>query len=145
MSVAVAEAGAVTTAACPVSGFELEYRLADGGRRREPLLACAAERFDGVPQMVVAVAGTRVRLADAAGKVTVAAVTTLLAEGRLELDGGGAGEATGQEVGLEGLPPSAVERARWWEGHLAEIVYGCRWTRRRAAGPGRTVTRSSTA
>jgi hypothetical protein len=29
-------------------GFSLEYVREDGGRRREPLVACAAERFEGV-------------------------------------------------------------------------------------------------
>ena len=27
-------------------------------------------------------------------------------------------------AGLEGLPAGAVEEARWWEAHIAEVVYG---------------------
>ena len=83
-------------------------------------------RVDGVPHVVIGVSGTGVRLADEAGEVMAATVTGLLAEGRLDLDGAGGGRSSvpRREAGLEGLPEAMVEAARWWERHIAEVVYG---------------------
>ncbi len=83
-------------------------------------------RVDGVPHVVTGISGTGVRLADAAGEVIAATVTGLLAEGRLDLDGaeGGRRSVPRREAGLEGLPEAMVETARWWERHIAEVVYG---------------------
>jgi hypothetical protein len=96
-----------------------------GGARR--LLAIGDRvRVDGVPRVVIGVSGTQVRLAGEDGTVVTAAVTGLLAEGRLDLDGAGTGLRGDprREVGLEGLPEAMVEAARWWERHIAEVVYG---------------------
>ena len=97
---------------------------AAGGRRR--LVVGDRVRVDGVPQVVIGVSGTGVRLAGKDGTVVAATVTGLLAEGRLDLDGAGTGlgDVPRREVGLEGLPEAMVEAARWWERHVAEVVYG---------------------
>jgi hypothetical protein len=83
-------------------------------------------RVDGVPHVVIGISGTGVRLADEAGEVIEATVTGLLAEGRLDLDGaeGGRPSVPRREAGLESLPEAMVETARWWERHIAEVVYG---------------------
>jgi Mu transposase, C-terminal len=96
---------------------------AAGPRRR--LAAGDRVLLDGAPHVVIGVSGTRVRLADEAGSVTEAAVTTLLADGRLILERAVPRDAPPcPEIGLEGLPAKAVESARWWERHVAEVVHG---------------------
>lgn len=96
------------------------------GAPRRQLVIGDRVRVDGVPHVVIGVSGTGVRLADEAGGVIAATVTGLLAEGRLDLDGAGGGRRSvpRREAGLEGLPAAMVEAARWWERHIAEIVYG---------------------
>ena len=82
-------------------------------------------RAGGVPQIVIGVSGTVVRLADEAGNVQDVPVTTLLADDRFELAGGPARVgAAAVQIGMDGLPAAAVAQARWWEGHIAEVVYG---------------------
>ena len=97
---------------------------AAGARRR--LVIGDRVRVDGVPQVVIGISGTGVRLAGEDGTMVAATVTGLLAEGRLDLDGAGTGlgDVPRREVGLEGLPEAVVEAARWWERHIAEVVYG---------------------
>jgi putative transposase len=99
-------------------------RTAGAPRRR--LVIADGVRADGVPHVVIGVSGTGVRLADEAGDVIPATVTGLLAEGRLDLDGARASRCGGprREAGLEGLPEAMVGAARWWERHIAEVVYG---------------------
>ncbi len=80
-------------------------------------------RAGGVPHIVIGVSGSGVRLADEAGNVTAVTVAALLSDDRFEL-AAGAGDVPRREVGLEGLPAAAVEAARWWEDHIAEVVYG---------------------
>ena len=96
-----------------------------GGARRRLVIGDRVS-VDGVPHVVIGVSGTGVRLADEAGGVLAATVTNLLAEGRLDLGGAGTGlrNVPRREVGLEGLPEAMVEAARWWERHIAEVVYG---------------------
>ena len=99
----------------------------EGGRRAAAQLVIGDRvRVDGVPQVVIGVSGTGVRLAGEDGTVVAATVTGLLAEGRVDLDGAGAGlgDVPRREVGLEGLPEAVVEAAQWWERHIAEVVYG---------------------
>jgi putative transposase len=97
---------------------------AAGARRR--LVIGDRVRVDGVPRVVIGISGMGVRLAGEDGTVVAATVTGLLAEGRLDLDGAGTGlgDVPRREVGLEGLPEAVVEAARWWERHIAEVVYG---------------------
>ena len=70
--------------------------------------------------------GTAVRFADDDGVVEEAAVAELAGSGRLLLPPRGTGGHPGVQVGLAGLPPEAVERARWWEAHIIEVVDGTR-------------------
>src|SRR6266851_3630069 len=44
--------------------------------------------------------------------------------GRMRLQPRGPGGHPAAQTGLAGLPPEAVERARWWEGHIIEVVNG---------------------
>ncbi len=99
--------------------------MSAGGARRRLVIGDRV-RVDGVPRVVIGVSGTEVRLAGEDGTVVAAAVTGLLAEGRLDLDGAGTGlcDDPRREVGLEGVPEAMVEAARWWERHIAEVVYG---------------------
>jgi transposase InsO family protein len=80
----------------------------------------------GVPNVVVGVSGTHVRLADDEG--TVQTVTTAdLADGtRFAIPSPSLPRGPRPETGLEGLPAAAVEEASWWEAHIAEVVYGLR-------------------
>jgi hypothetical protein len=93
-----------------------------GPRRR--LAVGDRVRVDGVPHVVIGVAGTRVRMASEAGDVRTVLVAELLAEGRLELGPARPGDAPRREAGADGLPGAVAEEARWWEGHIAEVVYG---------------------
>jgi transposase InsO family protein len=81
-------------------------------------------RVDGVAHIVIGVTGTRVRLADGAGRVLMVTVTDLVTDGRFGLEGTQVPVAARPEVGLEGLPAAAVAEASWWQAHLAEVVYG---------------------
>jgi putative transposase len=93
-----------------------------GPRRR--LAVGDRVRVDGVPHVVIGLAGTRARMASEAGDVTTALVAELLAEGRLELGQARPLGAARRETGADGLPDAVAEKARWWEGHIAEVVYG---------------------
>jgi hypothetical protein len=81
---------------------------------------------DGRPAVVIGIAGTRVRMADEEGTVTIATVTELAASPRFEFPAAAPAEHAGPGIGLEGLPAAAVEEASWWEAHIAEVVYGLR-------------------
>jgi transposase InsO family protein len=79
---------------------------------------------DGVPNIVIGVSGTWVRLADEAGNVQAVTVTELASDARVELADAAVPRLPRPEIGLEGLPAGAVEEASWWEAHIAEVVYG---------------------
>ena len=75
--------------------------------------------------MVLGASGTAIRFAGDDGVVEEAAVADLAGSGRLRqprLAGG----RPGPQIGLAGLPPEMVERARWWEDHIIEVVDGTR-------------------
>jgi transposase InsO family protein len=80
----------------------------------------------GMPSVVVSVTGTRVRMADEAGKVCMVTAAELAADPRFEIPAAALSRGPGPEIGLEGLPAAAVEEASWWEAHIAEVVYGLR-------------------
>src|SRR6266571_3849500 len=80
---------------------------------------------DDRPRVVLGGSGTLVRFAGDDGTVEDASVAELVGSGRLRLPSRGAGGQPGR-VGLAGLPPEMVERARWWEAHIIEVVDGTR-------------------
>jgi transposase InsO family protein len=97
-----------------VSGRAVRYGVGIGDR----------VRVAGEPHLVIGVSGTLVRLADPAGNVRSVMMTELLAGDRYELVDGPSARPAAVPGGLEGLPGGAVEQARWWEAHIAEVVYG---------------------
>src|SRR5271170_7891600 len=82
--------------------------------------------IDGRPWVVLGASGTSIRFADDDGMVEEAAVAELAGSGRLRLQPRGTGGEPGTRTGLAGLPPEAVEQARWWEAHVIEVVDGTR-------------------
>jgi len=81
---------------------------------------------DGRPNVVIGIAGTRVRMADEDGTVSTATVAELVADPRFEFPAAAPPRGTRPGTGLEGLPAAAVKEASWWEAHIAEVVYGLR-------------------
>ena len=81
--------------------------------------------IDGRPQVVLGASGTAIRFAGDDGVVEEAAVADLAGSGRLRQPRP-AGGRPGPQIGLAGLPPEMVERARWWEDHIIEVVDGTR-------------------
>ena len=81
--------------------------------------------IDGRPQVVLGASGTAIRFACDDGVVEEAAVADLAGSGRLRQPRS-AGGRPGPQIGLAGLPPEMVERARWWEDHIIEVVDGTR-------------------
>jgi transposase InsO family protein len=80
----------------------------------------------GVPNVVVSVSGTWVRLADDAGMVRTVTAAELADATRFEIPSPVPPRGRRPETGLDGLPAAAVGEASWWEAHLAEVVYGLR-------------------
>ena len=74
--------------------------------------------------MVLGASGPLIRFADDDGAVEEAAVAELVGSGRMRLQPRGPGGHPAAQTGLAGLPPEAVERARWWEAHIIEVVDG---------------------
>jgi transposase InsO family protein len=81
-------------------------------------------RVAGEPHLVIGVSGTLVRMADRAGHVTEVTVAGLAGDARFELADGPRARPAPPRAGLEALPAAAAEEARWWEPHIAEVVYG---------------------
>ena len=80
----------------------------------------------GIPNVVVSVSGTHVRLADDAGTVRTVTAAGLADSTRFSVGPGEPPRGPRPETGLEGMPAAAVEEASWWEAHIAEVVYGLR-------------------
>jgi transposase InsO family protein len=81
---------------------------------------------DGKPNVVIGIAGTRVRMADEDGTVSTATVAELVADPQFEFPAAAPPRETRPGIGLEGLPAAVVEEASWWEAHITEVVYGLR-------------------
>jgi transposase InsO family protein len=79
-----------------------------------------------MPSVVISVSGSRIRLADEEGTVRTVTVAELAADPQFEIPAAASSRGMRPEVGLEGLPAAAVEKASWWEAHIAEVVYGLR-------------------
>ena len=79
--------------------------------------------IDGRPQVVLGASGAAIRFAGDDGVVEEAAVADLAGSGRLRQPRPPGGRP-GPQIGLAGLPPEMVERARWWEDHIIEVVDG---------------------
>ncbi len=80
----------------------------------------------GRPNVVIGIAGTRVRLADEDGTVSTATIAELVTDPRFEFPAAASARGSRPGIGMEGLPAAAVEEASWWEAHIAEVVYGLR-------------------
>jgi transposase InsO family protein len=78
------------------------------------------------PNVVIGMAGTRVRMADEDGTVTTATVAELVTDPQFEFPDAAPPRGAMPGIGLEGLPAAAVEEASWWEAHISEVVYGLR-------------------
>lgn len=81
---------------------------------------------DGRTRVVLGASGALIRFADDDGAVEAAPVAELAGSGRLRLQPRGTGGPGDARTGLAGLPPEAVEQARWWEAHIIEVVDGTR-------------------
>jgi transposase InsO family protein len=80
----------------------------------------------GVPNVVVSVSGSWVRLADDKGTVQTVTAAELADSSRFGIPSPVPPRGPRPETGLEGMPAAAVEEASWWEAHIAEVVYGLR-------------------
>ena len=74
--------------------------------------------------MVLGASGPLIRFAADDGAVEETAVAELVGSGRMRLQPRGPGGHPPARTGLAGLPPEAVEKARWWEAHIIEVVDG---------------------
>jgi transposase InsO family protein len=82
-------------------------------------------RFDGDEHQVVALAGTSVRLRSRGGAAQVVLLVFLLAAADFELlDDQETAPAVEPFGLLEALPREVLDRARWWEQHIVEVVTG---------------------
>src|SRR5260370_35493165 len=80
--------------------------------------------IDGRPRVVLGASGPLIRFTDDDGAVEEAAVAELVGSGRMRLQPRGPGRHPAAQTGLAGLPPEAVERARWREAHIIAVVDG---------------------
>ena len=74
--------------------------------------------------MVLGASGSLIRFAADDGAVEESAVAELVGSGRMRLQPRGPAGHPPARTGLAGLPPEAVEQARWWEAHIIEVVDG---------------------
>jgi hypothetical protein len=90
----------------------------------DPVRAGDRVTIDERPRVVLGASGPLIRFTDDDGAVEEAAVADLVGSGRMRLQPRGPGGHPAAQTGLAGLPPEAVERARWWEAHIIEVVDG---------------------
>ncbi|MEU8971883.1 transposase [Streptomyces monashensis] len=82
-------------------------------------------RFDGRLHTVAGLEGTAVRLVDEAQSASVVMLAHLLSSSGFEVVTPASVRTVVPATGvLEGLPAKAVERAEWWQRHLAEMLTG---------------------
>ena len=81
-------------------------------------------RYDGADHVVVALAGTSVRLRSGAGSELVVLAGHLMACPEFEVAGGGRLPEIEPSGLLEGLPARVLARAREWERHVVEAQTG---------------------
>jgi len=79
-------------------------------------------RANGVVRTVVGLSGQEIVLAGADGTVVRLTVVELMAAEDFSVLGGARAEMVPR--GVEDLPANAVEQARWWEGHILEVLRG---------------------
>jgi len=80
-------------------------------------------RLGGQAHAVIAVTGTSVRLEDAAGEVSEIPLAVVLSDPSLELVAGVRAPLAGTDV-AETVAARTLEQARWWEGHILEVLTG---------------------
>ena len=80
-------------------------------------------RLGGKAHAVIAVTGTSVRLEDAAGEVIAIPLAVVLSDPSLELVAGVRAPLAGTDV-VETVAAGTLEQARWWEGHILEVLTG---------------------
>jgi putative transposase len=97
---------------CPVTGRPGELGIGD------------RVRFGGRDQVVIGVSGPVVRLAGTGGEVVTVSVCGLLADGGFAVLDSRPRPGMPQVSVLDGLPAEAVDEARWWERHIAEVLTG---------------------
>ena len=108
----------------------MAWRVRAGGprwlRRPPPGRIRAGDRVvvDGRPRVVLGASGPLIRFAADDGAVEETAVAELVGSGRMRLQPRGPGGHPPARTGPAGLPPEAVEKARWWEAHIIEVVDG---------------------
>lgn len=73
--------------------------------------------------MVTALSADGVRLVDSAGSASVIALSALITDPTLEVVAG-ASRARPSLRSLDSLPDHVAAQARWWEGHLVEVLTG---------------------
>ncbi len=80
-------------------------------------------RLDGVTRTVTAIAGTVVRLTDGRGRTIEVGLVEVFTRGVVEDPGSRPANRLGGGV-LAGLAEPVAARARWWQGHLVEVITG---------------------
>jgi hypothetical protein len=81
-------------------------------------------RFGGRDQVVIGVSGPAVRLADSGGQVVAVSVSGLLAAEDFAVLGTRPRPGLPAVSVLDGMPEEAVQQARWWQRHIAEVLCG---------------------
>ena len=81
-------------------------------------------RFEGRDQVVIGISGTSVRLADTSGQVAAVTVSGLLADRDFAVLDARCRPGMPQVSVLDGLPAESVDKARWWERHIVEVLTG---------------------
>lgn len=81
-------------------------------------------RFSGRDQVVIGVSGPAVRLAGTGGDVVTVSVSVLLAAEDFAVLGARPRPGMPAVSVLDGLPGEAVDKARWWQRHIVEVLTG---------------------